>query len=430
VSDTPNDKDPLEGSSDEVPTAPHSRVSRRGFFGAAGVAAAAAGFAGGYGVRAATASPGATEDVVAFRGTRQGGIVTPAQERLAFGAMSLADGVSKSDVRDMLREWTVAAERMTEGRLVGDSSTPTSPPLDTGEAVGSSASNLTITIGYGPGFFDERLGLGAKRPAALKTLPVLPNEVLDPAYTGGDLCIQACSDDPLVAFHAVRNLARLGSGVVSNDWMELGFGKASSASEKTPTPRNLQGFKDGTRNIRTDDEETLAKHVWVGDEGDQSWLKGGSYLVARRIRMFIENWDRDYLQDQQNVIGRHKNSGAPLSGGTEFTTPDLSAKGSDGTALIPMDAHIRRASRETNDGIQILRRSYSYTDGIDPELGTLLSGLFFVAFMKDPQQFITLQQKLGSMDALNEYIQHTGSGLFACPPGLAAGEHWGDRLFA
>lgn len=414
------------------PDGPSSRVSRRGLLGAAGVAgaAAAAGFAGGFATRAAAAPASASSsERVAFRGPKQAGIITPSQERLAFASMNLVDGVSTSDVQGMLKRWTLAAERMTRGDLVGDSSKPTAPPLDTGEAVGSQPSNLTITIGYGPSFFDGRLGLQAKRPAALKTLPGLPNEELDPAYTGGDLCIQACADDPLVAFHAVRNLARLGSGVVTNNWMELGFGKASSTSESEPTPRNLQGFKDGTRNIRSDDTATLDKFVWVGSEGDQSWLRGGTYLVARRIRMFIENWDRDYLQDQQNVIGRHKLSGAPLSGGTEFTTPDLAAKGSDGLPLIAMDAHIRRASRESNDGVQILRRSYSYTDGIDQELGTLLSGLFFVAFMKDPQQFITLQNKLGSLDALNEYIQHTGSGLFACPPGLAAGQSWGDGLF-
>ena len=218
-------------------------------------------------------------------------------------------------------------------------------------------------------------------------------------------------------------------GVVENNWMELGFGRASSTNASETTPRNLQGFKDGTRNIKSDDTATLDRYVWVGDETDQDWMRGGSYLVSRRIRMFIENWDRDYLRDQENVIGRSKASGAPLSGGTEFTTPDLAAKGSDGQPIIPANAHIRLASRDSNDGIQILRRSYSYTDGIDPELGTMLSGLFFIAFMKDPKQFITLQNRLGASDALGEYIQHTGSGLFACPPGLTAGRYWGEDLF-
>jgi len=329
----------------------------------------------------------------------------------------------------MLRQWTEAAADMTAGRLVGDSSTLNAPPLDTGEAVGSPVANLTITVGYGPSFFDQRLGLAAKKPSALTALPPLPNEELDDAYTGGDLCIQACSNDPLVAFHAVRNLARLGIGVVEHNWMELGFGRTSSTSTTEATPRNLLGFKDGTRNIKAQQTDLMDSYVWVGDETDQPWLRGGSYLVARRIRMFIENWDRDYLADQQNVIGRMKTSGAPLSGHEEFDTPDFTAKGSDGAPVIPADAHIRLASPETNNGLRILRRGYSYTDGIDPVRGTLLGGLFFIAFMKHPSQFITLQQGLGTHDALNEYIKHTGSALFACPTGLQAGQHWGDQLF-
>lgn len=427
---TPGTPEPDNGSGAAgQPDATQHRVSRRALLGGAGIGlgVAAAGFAGGF-ATAAAVEPPSTNGTVDFYGQRQAGIVTPAQDRLAFASMNLVDGVSRAEVRDVLREWTTAAARMTAGQLVGDSSKPTAPPLDTGEAVGINPSNLTITIGYGPSFFDHRLGLQHKRPGMLKTLPALPNEELDPSYTGGDLCIQACADDPVVAFHAVRNLARLGMGVVVNNWMELGFGRASTTNASESTPRNLQGFKDGTRNIKSDDTETLGKYVWVGDETDQPWMKGGSYLVARRIRMFIENWDRDYLQDQENVIGRAKSSGAPLSGGSEFTTPNLHARDAQGTPLIPVNAHIRLASRETNDGIQILRRSYSYTDGIDPELGTLLSGLFFIAFMKNPDQFITLQNRLGAHDALNEYIQHTGSGLFACPPGLSNGEHWGDAL--
>ena len=150
--------------------------------------------------------------------------------------------------------------------------------------------------------------------------------------------------------------------------------------------------------------------------------------MARKIRIFVENWDRDYLQDQENVIGRAKVSGAPLTGGTEFTTPDFAASGPGGQPVIPRDAHIRLASSEHNGGTRILRRGYSFTDGIDPQAGTLLGGLFFIAFMKDPVQFIRLQNALAA-DALNEYIHHTGSAVFACPPGIQPGQRWGDGLF-
>ncbi len=310
--------------------------------------------------------------------------------------MNLVDGTTRSDLRDLLGDWTTAAARMTQGHLVGEESDLNAPPLDSGEAIGSAVSGLTVTIGYGPSLFDGRFGLAAKKPALLVDLPPLPNDNLDPDYVGGDLCLQACSNDPLVAFHAVRNLARLGMGVVTYNWMEFGFGRTSPTSTAEATPRNLLGFKDGTRNIKSQQTDLLDDYVRVGNEADQPWMRGGSFLVARRIQMFIENWDRDYLGDQQNVIGRAKVTGAPLSGGSEFTPPDFTARNDEGELVIPAQAHIRLASHEENDGTRILRRGYSFTDGIDPALGTLLGGLFFIAYMKNPNQFVKLQQKLGA----------------------------------
>jgi deferrochelatase/peroxidase EfeB len=398
--------------------------------GAVGAGAAAGGLAGYFtGAGAAASGDGDLgSQTIAFHGAHQAGIATPAQDRLAFGALNVAPGAGRADLRDLLREWTAAAARMTAGELVGEVSSAYAPPADTGEAVGSPVSRLTITLGYGPSLFDGRFGLAGRKPAALEPLPPLPNENLDPDFTGGDLCLQACSDDPLVAFHAVRNLARLGMGVVEHHWMELGFGRTSTTTTGQATPRNLLGFKDGTRNIRAEQAGLMNDYVWVAGESDQPWLRGGSFLVARKIRIFVENWDRDYLRDQQHVIGRAKVSGAPLSGGTEFTAPDFTARSADGQPAIPADAHIRLASHERNGGTRILRRGYSFTDGIDPQAGTLLGGLFFIAFMKHPAQFIRLQQALAG-DALNEYIHHTGSAVFACPPGVRPGQRWGDDLF-
>jgi deferrochelatase/peroxidase EfeB len=401
----------------------------------AGAGAVAGGLGGCYarqpGTETVSTDDGTLGDsatTVPFYGPHQAGIATPAQDRLAFGSLNLVDGTSRADLRDLLAAWTAAAAKMTAGSLVGEVAEPDAPPVDTGEAVGSPVSRLTITIGYGPSLFDGRFGLAPRKPAALAPLPALPNEDLDPDYCGGDLCIQACSDDPLVAFHAVRNLARIGMGVAEHNWLELGFGRTSTTSMAQQTPRNLLGFKDGTRNIKAEDTALMSDYVWTGRETGQPWLRGGSYLVARKIRMFIENWDRDYLQDQENVIGRAKASGAPLSGGGELTAPNFAATGASGQPAIPASSHIRLASHEHNGGTRILRRGYSYTDGIDPQTGTLVGGLFFIAFMKDPGQFITLQNSLAA-DALNEYIQHVGSAVFACPPGLSPGQHWGDALF-
>ena len=203
---------------------------------------------------------------------------------------------------------------MTRGDLVpGRNTEENAPPADTGEALGLPPGKLTITIGYGPSLFDGRFGLAGKKPALLQELPALPNESLDPQYVGGDIAVQACSDDPIVAFHALRDLARIGIGTVTMRWMQIGFGSTARSSAPA-TPRNLLGFKDGTRNIDGADDALMRDHVWIGKESDQPWLRDGSFLVARRIRMFIENWDRDRLGDQESVIGRTKVTGAPLTG--------------------------------------------------------------------------------------------------------------------
>jgi deferrochelatase/peroxidase EfeB len=365
--------------------------------------------------------------VVPFRGRHQAGIITPAQDRLVFGAFDVVTD-SAGALRDVLDAWTIAAEAMTQGRPVpGDDGSPHAPPTDTGEAIGLPPAALTVTIGYGPRLF-ARFGLATRRPSALAELPPLPGDRLDPARCGGDICIQACSDDPQVAFHAVRNVTRLGRGVVVLRWLQLGFGRTSSTTTGQQTPRNLMGFKDGTRNLRADDTAALDRHVWIGTETDQPWLIGGSYLVARRIRMLIEAWDRASLSEQERVIGRRKVSGAPLTGSREYDPPDFSAVRA-GELVIPSDAHIRLASPEHNAGRRMLRRGYSYTDGIDLSTGELDAGLFFISFHKDPATFIAVQRILGTQDALREYIVHTGSALFVCPPGLPDGESWGRQLF-
>jgi deferrochelatase/peroxidase EfeB len=403
------------------------RTSRRGLFALGGMGLAAGTLTG--------CRDKPRSDRVPFYGARQAGVATPAQNRLAFAAydLTLSGGVAenRAALRALLRTWTAAAAAMTEGRVVpGDSGNPHAPPADTGEAYGLSPANLTITFGVGPSLFDDRFGLGDRRPAALADLPDLPPASLDPDRCGGDLAIQACADDPVVTFHAIRNLARIGRGTVVMRWSQLGFGKATSNGGGQQTPRNLMGFKDGTRNVPGEDAELMNRHVWVGDETDQAWMRGGTYLVARRIQMRIEAWDRDFLADQQDVIGRHKYSGAPLTGGGEFDRPDFAARTAGGEPVIPADAHIRLAAHENNGGIRLLRRGYSFTDGIVAASGELDAGLFFIAYQKDPRtQFVALQRRLGGGDALNEYINHVGSGLFACPPGATApGRHWADGL--
>ncbi len=419
---------------------PRRGVSRRRLLlGSAGLAGtgAAAGALAAHSTTGAERSTTADEPVQFF-GEHQAGIVTPAQDRLYFAAFDvITDKVG--DLVDVLREWTHAAERMTAGLEAGEFGAVggpyLAPPDDTGEALGLPASALTLTFGFGPTLFNDadgadRFGLESRRPAALIDLPHFPGDQLDPARSGGDLCVQACANDPQVAFHAVRNLARIGFGVVAMRWSQLGFGRTSSTSTEQSTARNLFGFKDGTANLKAQDTGELDRHVWVPDADGPAWMTGGSYLVARRINMHIETWDRTSLGEQETIVGRSKGAGAPLSGGDEFTEPDFTSAAADGTTLIAENSHVRLAHPTSHGGARMLRRGYNFTDGSDG-LGRLDAGLFFIAYVRDPaSQFVPVQRALSRHDVMMEYLQHTSSALFAVPPGVrASGETIGHALF-
>jgi deferrochelatase/peroxidase EfeB len=375
---------------------------------------------------------------VPFRGERQAGIITPAQDRMHFCAFDVTTS-EREEVVGLLKQWTEMAEQMTlgdeavaHGAIGGN---PYAPPSDTGEALGLAASQLTLTIGFGPSFFgkDEknRFGIADQRPAELADLPKFTNETLDPAKCGGDICVLACANDPQVAVHAIRNLARVGFGTVAVRYSQLGFGRTSSTTRQQNTPRNLLGFKDGTNNLKAEDTAGLDDNVWVAAGEGPGWLAGGSYLVTRRIRMRIENWDRTTLLEQERVIGRQKSSGAPNGYDEEFEPMDFNIKNAKGAPLVDVDAHVRLVSPDQHGGIKMLRRGYNFTDGTDG-FGHLDAGLFFIAFVRNPvTNFVPLQAKLAN-DALNEYITHTGTAVFACPPGLRDGDssaYWGSSLF-
>ncbi|MFJ4274226.1 iron uptake transporter deferrochelatase/peroxidase subunit [Streptomyces coelicoflavus] len=406
-----------------------SAPSRRALigWGGAGLALGAAAAAGGAVAMDRTgddADPAGADAgaAVPFHGAHQAGIATPVQDRLHFAAFDVTTEDRAAFVA-LLKEWTAAARAMTAGHAVGEGAyggLPEAPPDDTGEALGLKPSRLTLTIGFGPSLF-AKFGLADRRPEALADLPKFPGDNLDRARSGGDLCVQACADDPQVAVHAIRNLARIGFGKVVVRWSQLGFGKTSSTTPDEQTPRNLLGFKDGTRNIAGTERDRLEKFVWAAAKDGSDWMAGGSYLVARRIRMHIETWDRTSLQEQEDVFGRDKGEGAPVGRAKERDEPFLKA--------MKPDAHVRLAHPDSNGGATLLRRGYSFTDGTDG-LGRLDAGLFFLAYQRDVREgFIPVQRNLAT-DALNEYIQHVGSAVFAVPPGVRdADDWWGSTLF-
>ena len=423
------------------------RPTRRGLVrAAAGLAAAGSGLGiarvagavvdgkdGGAGDREAG---GATEP---FWGEHQGGIATAAQAHSYFAALDLHTA-KRDDLVKLLRSWTAAATHMTAGQTAAPIGLDvTAPAPDTGEALGLRAARLTVTFGFGTGLFGkdgkDRYRLGTQRPPALVELPRFNGDQLVETRTGGDVSVQACADDPQVAFHAVRQLARLAYGAAEIRWAQSGY---MSRPDGAGTPRNLMGFKDGTSNPPVGDAQAMARFVWVGDEGPD-WMRGGSYVVVRRIRIALEHWDRMKVAFQEQAFGRRKYSGAPLGGKEELDPLDLDAADKDGNPVIPESAHVRLAAAASNDGAQILRRPYSYNDGVDvtaerwPPWRQGIeydAGLFFVCYQRDPRTgFVKIFEKLAKFDMLNQFATHTGGGLFACPGGIAKGEFVGQRLF-
>jgi deferrochelatase/peroxidase EfeB len=413
--------------------------SRRMLLGA-GAGAVATGAGGGFALgRVQDTGPDADALPVAFEGRHQAGIVTPAQDRMYFVALDMTSE-RRADLVALLRDWTLAARRLTQGDPVSDHGAvggpPLAPPDDTGEALGLSASRLTLTIGFGPGLFEKdgrtRFGLDGLKPDLLTELPAFSGDRLDPAICGGDIAIQACANDPQVAVHAVRNLVRIAFGRASVRYSQMGFGRTSSTSTTQATPRNLLGFKDGTANIKAEDSRDVDDFVWVAEGDGPDWLVGGSYLVTRKIDMRIETWDRESLDGQESIIGRRKGSGGPMSGGGEHHELDFDARDDDGDPVIGERAHVRLAHPDTNHGAKLLRRGYNFVGGSNG-LGQLSAGLFFICYQRNPvTQFVQVQRSLAGTqnDLLNEYIEHVGSGLFACPPGVGQGGFWGEGLFS
>jgi deferrochelatase/peroxidase EfeB len=410
------------------------RSSRRGLLAAAGGLLAAAGAKSAARATPAEPVPSVQPATEAFRGIHQAGIVTPQQKHCYFAAFDLTAG-DRDQVTALLHAWTDAGARLTEGQTAAPlGPDPDAPAPDSADAMGLPPARLTLTFGFGAGLFikdgKDRYGLAASRPEALIDLPRFNGDQLIPERTGGDVSVLACADDPQVAFHAIRQLARLSQDAAELRWGQAGF---SSKPPDGSTPRNLMGFKDGTETPADVDNA-----VWV-DDGGPGWMQGGTYLVVRRIRMALEHWDRSNVSFQEQTMGRHKYSGAPLGLKDEFEPLRLDRTDADENPIIPEGAHVRLGNAAANQTAEILRRGYSYNDGINftserwPPWRQGMeydAGLLFMCYQTDPRTgFVKLFAKMARLDMLNQFVTHTGGGLFACPGGVREGEFIGQRLF-
>lgn len=405
-------------------SSPVGAISRRRLLGTAGATGLVLGTAGAVAGHAAAPSEKTVPltslgtDRVAFHGTHQPGITDALQARGHLAAFDLAAGAGRKEAAALLRRWSATAERLMAGETAAHD--------DTGVARDAGPSSLTITFGFGNSFF-TRTGLEKQRPSALDPLPDFSSDRLDPHRSDGDLWVQIGADDALVAFHALRAVQKDAGGAARLRWQMNGFNRSPGATAHPMTARNLMGQIDGTRNPKPADPD-FDRRIFVPAPGGPAWMANGSYAVVRRIRMLLDDWEKLPLRAQEEVIGRRKSDGAPLSGGTETTAMDLEKTAADGKAVVPLSAHARITRPDQNGGAAMLRRAFSFHDGFDAD-GTPDAGLLFVCWQADPLRgFVPVQRKLDRGDALSRYIRHEASGLFAAPGGAAKGEYVGQRL--
>lgn len=354
-------------------------------------------------------------DTVPFLGPHQAGIETPATSRVTVVALDLNDDADRASVEKLLRLLTDDAARLMSGRAA---------LADMEPELASRPARLSITVGFGPSFF-ERLGLENQRPVGLVDIPPLPIDQLQERWSGGDLVLQVGGDDPLALAHAVRLLLRDSRAFADVRWVQHGFREARGSTEAGTTSRNLFGQVDGTVNPVAGSDD-FASVVWAGD--DAGWFAGGTTMVVRRISFDLDGWDAVDRSDRELVIGRRLEDGAPLTGGDEHSPPDLAATDTGGLPVIPDFAHIRHA-RPVRPDERMLRRGYSYDDA--PSSGDAISnaGLIFISFQSDiGRQFVPVQRRLAELDLLNTWTTPIGSAVFAIPPGVHEGDWLGSSL--
>ncbi|MEN9692914.1 MAG: hypothetical protein RLZZ330_558 [Actinomycetota bacterium] len=334
---------------------------------------------------------------IPFFGKHQAGIETPIQAKVTFVAFDLTT-TNKSAVARLLRLWTSDISLMMAGK----------PAMaDTNSEIAATPARLTVTFGLGYSLFNK-LGIDNQWPLSVTAIPSYKIDQLDPAFCDGDLLLQICADDALTVSHAVRELVKDAKPFADVKWTQQGFASHHGINPGE-TPRNLMGQVDGTDNPKPETED-FNNTVWNKD--------GSTTFVLRRIQMNLETWDLLSRPNQEKVIGRNRKNGAPLTGVIETDTPDYELE-KNGELVIPMDAHIRRATGPRN----LMRRVFNYDESPTDQ------GLLFATYQADINQYLEIQARLASKDSLNAWTTPVGSAMFYIPPGTQAGDWLASPIF-
>lgn len=401
------------------------QLGRRGFL--TGGAALAGGVVG-FGVADRTATSSSADRAVLtdsravgdatepFYGDRQAGVTTAPQAHAVFLAFDLSKKAHRENLTGVLRTWTHDAARLARGR---------SGLADLQPELAEHPARLTVTIGFGPNLLGK-VGLGGRSPQWLRPLPAFPQiDRLEDRWSGGDLLLQICADDPLTVAHAARVLASGVRGVATQRWVQRGFRRAVGTDPSGRMQRNLFGQLDGTVNPAPAESDFEA--LLFSDGAEQQWMRGGTSLVLRRIRMTMNSWEEIDRNSRELSVGRKLDTGAPLTGTDEHDPADFTAMNEVGLPVIPAESHIARA-HSRNRSETILRRPYNYDD--TPQPGEISnSGLLFAAYQADPvRQYLPIQQRLAEQDMLNTWTVPIGSAVFAIPPGCQEGGYIGQGV--
>ncbi len=351
-------------------------LSRRAFLGTAALGTAVVGGAAAGGIRLGSAGRADSADADearpapsrGFRGNHQIGVLEHPRPHGLLAAFTCVD-TDRTALRETFRELSEEVDGLLSGRAPADTDRAL-PPSDNGVLEEVTDPGLMATVSVGASLFDRRYGLADRKPRELVTMPFLANDRLDPA-------------NPDAGDEALMNTLV---------WTQPADA-AVTATNREP-----------------------------------AWTVGGTYQVVRVIRMMVERWDRASLDEQEEIFGRRKVTGAPLSGKAETDIPEYA--NDPAGEVIPLTAHIRLANPRdgrTKDKV-LVRRGMSYSRGVD-SAGLLDQGLAFVSYQRRLSHFLEAQERLKG-EPLEEYLRPEGGGFFFVLPGVVEiGDFLGRALF-